>query len=59
MTMSIHSVASGSSLVPMSIICCILRGSKVADFHLLRSDWENGKELDAKVDAAIDDGDSL
>ncbi len=43
----------------MSIICCILGGSEVADFHLLWLDWENDKELDAKVDAAIEDGDSL
>jgi hypothetical protein len=43
----------------MSIICCILRGSEVADFHLLWSDWENGKDLDTEVDAAIEDGNSL
>jgi hypothetical protein len=43
----------------MSVICCILGVSEVADFHLLRSDWENDKELDTKVDAAIEDGDSL
>jgi hypothetical protein len=61
MTMSIRSVACGSCLVSMSmsIICCILEGSGVADFHLLRLDWENDKELDTKMDAAIDDGDSL
>jgi hypothetical protein len=43
----------------MSIICCILRGCEVADFHLLQLDWQNDKELDAKVDATIDDEDSL
>jgi hypothetical protein len=37
----------------MSVICCILGGSEVADFHLLWSDWENDKELDTKVDAAM------
>jgi hypothetical protein len=58
MTMSIHSVACESCLVPMSVICCIPRGSEVADFHLLQLDWENDNELDAAVDAAIDDGDS-
>jgi hypothetical protein len=59
MAMSVCSVACGSCLVPMSVICCILGGSEVADFHLLRTDWENDKELDAEEDAAIDDGDSL
>jgi hypothetical protein len=59
MAMSIHSVAYGSSLVPMSIICCILGGSEVADFHLLRSDWGNDKEFDTEVDAVIEDGNSL
>jgi hypothetical protein len=43
----------------MSIICCILGGSEVADFHLLLSDWEHDIELATKVDAAIEDGDSL
>jgi hypothetical protein len=43
----------------MSVICCIHGGSEVADFHLSQSDWENDKELDTKVDAAIKDGDSL
>jgi hypothetical protein len=43
----------------MGIICCIPGGSEVADFHLLWSAWENDKELDAKVDSAIDDGDSV
>ncbi len=38
MAMSIRSVACGSHLVSMSVICCILGGSEVADFHLLRSD---------------------
>ncbi len=32
--MSICSVACGSCLVLMSVICCILGGSEVADFHL-------------------------
>jgi hypothetical protein len=32
--MSIHSVACGLCLVPMSVICCILGGSEVADFNL-------------------------
>jgi hypothetical protein len=59
MAMSIRSVACGSCLISMSIICCILGRSEVADFHLLQSDWENDKELDTKVDAAIEDGDSL
>jgi hypothetical protein len=59
MAMSIKSVGCGSCLVPMRVICCIPGGSEVADFHLLRSDWENDKELNAKVDAAVDDGDSL
>jgi hypothetical protein len=59
MAMSIQSVTCGSCLVPMSIICCIPRGCEVADFHLLQPNWENDKELDAKVDAAIEDGDSL
>jgi hypothetical protein len=59
MELSIRSVACGSCLVPMSIIWCIPGGSEVADFHLSMLDWENGKEFDAKVDAAIDDGDSL
>jgi hypothetical protein len=48
--MSVQSVACGSCLVLMSVICCIPRGSEVDDFHLLRLDWENDKELDAKVD---------
>jgi hypothetical protein len=59
MAMSICSVACGSCLVLMSIICCILGGSELADFHLLRLDWEKDKEFDTKVDAAIEDGDSL
>jgi hypothetical protein len=59
MIMSIRSVVCGSCLVSMSIICCILRGSEVADFHLLRSDWGNDKELNTEVDTAIKDGDSL
>ncbi len=57
--MSIQSVACGLCLVRMSIICCIPRGSVVTDFHLLQSAWENDKELNARVDAAADDGDSL
>ncbi len=57
--MTIRSVACRSCLVPMSIICCILRGSEVADFHLLWTNWENDKELDSEVDAAIEDGNSL
>ncbi len=57
--MSIRYVVCGSCLVPMSIICCIPGGSEVADFHLLRSDWEHDIELANKVDAAIEDGDSL
>ncbi len=59
MAMSILTVACGSCLVPMSIICCILGGSEVADFHLLWSDGENDAELTTKVDAAIEDGYSL
>jgi hypothetical protein len=59
MAMSIRSVAWGSCLVPMSVICCILGGSEVADFHLLRSDCDHDIELATKVDAAIKDGDSL
>ncbi len=43
----------------MSIIFCILGGSEVADFHLLRSDCEHDIELATKVDAAVEDGDSL
>jgi hypothetical protein len=43
----------------MSIICCILGGSEIADFHLLWLDWENDKQLDTKVDAAIEDGEIL
>ncbi len=35
MAMSIHSVACGSCLVPMSVICCIFGGCEVADFNLL------------------------
>ncbi len=58
-TMSIRSVACGSCLVPMSIICCILEGSEVADFHLLLWDEEHDMEPATKVDAAIEDGDSL
>ncbi len=46
-------------MVPMTVICCIPGGSVGANFHLLQSDWENDKELNAKVDAAVDDGDSL
>ncbi len=57
--MSIQSVACGPCFVPLSIICSILGGSEVADFHLLQSDWENDIELTNKVDAAIKDGDSL
>jgi hypothetical protein len=38
MAMSLRSVACGSCLVPMSVICCILGGSEVANFHLLGSD---------------------
>ncbi len=57
--MSIRSVACGSCLVTMSIIWCILGGSEVADFHLLQLDWGNDKQLYTKVDAAIEDGDSL
>ncbi len=38
MAMSICSVACGSCLVPVSITCCILGGSEVADFHLWRLD---------------------
>jgi hypothetical protein len=56
MAMSIHSVACGSCLVPMSVT---LGGSEVADFYLLWSERENDKELDTKMDAAIEDGDSL
>jgi hypothetical protein len=59
MAIPIQPVACGSCLVPMSIICCILGGSEVADFHLLRLDWENDKELNTEVDTAIGDGDSL
>jgi hypothetical protein len=58
MAMPIHSVACGSCFVPTSIICCILGGKEVADFHLFWSNWENDKELDTKVEAAIEDGDS-
>jgi hypothetical protein len=43
----------------MSIICCILGGSEVADFHLLLWDEERDIELATQVDAAIEDGDSL
>ncbi len=46
-------------MVPISIICCILGGSEVADFHLLLYDEERDIELATKVDAAIEDGDSL
>ncbi len=59
MAMSICSVACGSCLVPMSVICCILGGSEVADFHLLLQGEERDIELANKVDAAIEDGDSL
>jgi hypothetical protein len=58
MAMFICSVACGSCLVLMSIICCILGGSEVADFHLLLSDGEKDIELATKFDAAIEDGDS-
>jgi hypothetical protein len=43
----------------MSVICCILGTSEVADFHLLGSNWENDKELNTEVDATIEDGDCL
>jgi hypothetical protein len=33
MAMSICYVACGSCLVPMSVICCILGGREVAEFH--------------------------
>jgi hypothetical protein len=59
MAMSIRSLACGSCLVPMSIICCILGGSEVADFHLLLLDEERDMELATKVDAAIEHCDSL
>jgi hypothetical protein len=59
MAMSIRSVACGSCLVPMSVICCILGGSEVADFQLLRLDSEHDIELATEVDAAVEDGDSL
>ncbi len=39
--------------------CCIPGRSEVTNFHFLRLDWENDKELDTKVDAANNDGDSL
>ncbi len=58
MAMSIRSVACGSCLVPISVICCILGGSEVADFHLLLWDEEHDMELTTKGDAAIEDGDS-
>ncbi len=57
--MSICSVACGSCLVPISVICCILGGSEVADFYLLLQDEERDVELATEVDAAIEDGDSL
>ncbi len=57
--MSICSVACGSCLDPMSIICCIFGESEVADFHLLWLDWEHDIEFANKVDAAVEDGDSL
>ncbi len=57
--MSIHSVACGSCLVPTSVICCILGGSEVADFHIFQSDWEHDIEFATKVVTAIEDGDSL
>jgi hypothetical protein len=43
----------------MSVFCCIPGGSEVTDHHLLQLDWENDKEINAEVDAAVDDGDSL
>ncbi len=59
MAMSIRSVACGSCLVPMSIICCMVGGSEVTDFHLFLQDEEQDMEFATKVDAAIEDGDSL
>jgi hypothetical protein len=43
----------------MNVICCILGGSEVADYHPLLEDEERDMELATKVDAAIEDGDSL